>query len=231
MNILFEISDSVLLTIFCVIVAFLLVIVIIFKILNNKLKVKPISEDERFDNELKIVNVDESKVSLTDEQKKAKEELERVFNKMSEDLKKQNETTKDDIDEFERQQEESAIISYQELMAEAEKLKANANEYERKTEESADMKVSSAMNTYEEHSKQLSLNIEEEKPVYQGFKNSDIISPIYGIQNKPVKNKKNVTFSKTNDIIGDAYNEIDSDEEKMENTQFLNSLKEFRKNL
>ncbi len=226
MNILFEISDSVLMIIACIAIVIFIIIAIIFKVVNNKLKVKPISEDERFDNEINAVKIDDN--TLTDEQKKAKEELERVFNQMNEDLKKQNETTKGDIDEFERQQEENAIISYQELMAEAEKLKAKASEYEKTAEEKADMEVSSAMNTYES-SKQLSLDIEEEKP-YRGFKNSDIISPIYGIQNKNAR-KKTETFSKTNDIINSAYNEIDSDEEKMENTQFLNSLKEFRKNL
>ncbi len=229
MNILFEIADSILIAIALVIVLILIIIAVIYKIVNNKMKVKPISEDERYDNDIQFVNVDEPNVSLTDEQAKAKEELERVFNQMSEDLKKQNETSKDDIDEFERQQEESAIISYQELMAEAEKLKATANEYERQAEENADMKVSSAINTFEEHSKQLDI---EQKPVHQGFKNSDIISPIYGIQNKTAKKiKKQDPVFKTNSIIGDAYNEINNDEEKMENKQFLNSLKEFRKNL
>lgn len=226
MNILFEIADSTLMIIGAILVAILLVAFIIFKIVSNKTKVKPIDENERFD-------IDEtntkSEVALTEEQKKAKEELERVFNQMSSDLEKQ-EPTKDEIDEFERKQEENAIISYKQLMEEAKKLKEKADEYEQEADKVADMKIDDAINTYEKHSKINASEIETSKPqeAYQGFKNSDIISPIYGIQ-KEKKDKKITTKFKTNDIISKAYNEVD--EEREENTQFLNSLKEFRKNL
>ncbi len=226
MNILFEIADSTLMIIGAILVAILLVAFIIFKIVSNKTKVKPIDENERFD-------IDEtntkSEVALTEKQKKAKEELERVFNQMSSDLEKQ-EPTKDEIDEFERKQEENAIISYKQLMEEAKKLKEKADEYEQEADKVADMKIDDAINTYEKHSKINVSEIETSKPqeAYQGFKNSDIISPIYGIQ-KEKKDKKITTKFKTNDIISKAYNEVD--EEREENTQFLNSLKEFRKNL
>lgn len=226
MNILFEIADSTLMIIGAILVAILLVAFIIFKIVSNKTKVKPIDENERFD-------IDEtntkSEVALTEKQKKAKEELERVFNQMSSDLEKQ-EPTKDEIDEFERKQEENAIISYKQLMEEAKKLKEKADEYEQEADKVADMKIDDAINTYEKHSKINTSEIETSKPqeAYQGFKNSDIISPIYGIQ-KEKKDKKITTKFKTNDIISKAYNEVD--EEREENTQFLNSLKEFRKNL
>ena len=226
MNILFEIADSTLMIIGAILVAILLVAFIIFKIVSNKTKVKPIDENERFD-------IDEtntkSEVALTEKQKKAKEELERVFNQMSSDLEKQ-EPTKDEIDEFERKQEENAIISYKQLMEEAKKLKEKADEYEQEADKVADMKIDDAINTYEKHSKINVSEIETSKPqeAYQGFKNSDIISTKYGIQ-KEKKDKKITTKFKTNDIISKAYNEVD--EEREENTQFLNSLKEFRKNL
>ena len=226
MNILFEIADSTLMIIGAILVAILWGAFIIFKIVSNKTKVKPIDENERFD-------IDEtntkSEVALTEKQKKAKEELERVFNQMSSDLEKQ-EPTKDEIDEFERKQEENAIISYKQLMEEAKKLKEKADEYEQEADKVADMKIDDAINTYEKHSKINASEIETSKPqeAYQGFKNSDIISPIYGIQ-KEKKDKKITTKFKTNDIISKAYNEVD--EEREENTQFLNSLKEFRKNL
>ena len=226
MNILFEIADSTLMIIGAILVAILLGAFIIFKIVSNKTKVKPIDENERFD-------IDEtntkSEVALTEKQKKAKEELERVFNQMSSDLEKQ-EPTKDEIDEFERKQEENAIISYKQLMEEAKKLKEKADEYEQEADKVADMKIDDAINTYEKHSKINASEIETSKPqeAYQGFKNSDIISPIYGIQ-KEKKDKKITTKFKTNDIISKAYNEVD--EEREETTQFLNSLKEFRKNL
>ena len=142
-----------------------------------------------------------SEVALTEKQKKAKEELERVFNQMSSDLEKQ-EPTKDEIDEFERKQEENAIISYKQLMEEAKKLKEKADEYEQEADKVADMKIDDAINTYEKHSKINVSEIETSKPqeAYQGFKNSDIISPIYGIQKekKDKKIKNQVTLQTVN---------------------------------
>ena len=68
--------------------------------------------------------------------------------------------------------------------------------------------------------------MEEKKEEHHGFKNSDIISPIYGIQ----KEKKKSSLKRTNDgIIGRAYEK--SNMESEQNIDFLNSLKEFRKNL
>ena len=142
---------------------------------------------------------------------------------MSIDLEKQEEKP-DDIDEFEKEQEENAIISYQELMAAAEKLKKQADTYEAHIEDKADTKVHEVMNTYKEHNSKNTL--EEKKEEHHGFKNSDIISPIYGIQ----KEKKKSSLKRTNDgIIGRAYEK--SNMESEQNIDFLNSLKEFRKNL
>lgn len=209
MNILFEIADRDLMIIGAIFLLILIIAFIVFKKYNESNKVEPIPEDERFDSEIEVKEI--SNDELTDEQKKAKEELQKLYNQMSMDLE-ESEPTKDEIDEFERQQEENAIISYQELMAEAEKLKANADTYEKKAEEKADTYVDEAINTY------------RKKEAYQGFKNSEIISPIYGIQSEK-KSEKVSTNNKTNDIISRAY------EEKEDNIDFLNSLKEFRKNL
>ena len=232
MNILFEIADRDLIIIGIIFLAILVVATIIFKVAIKGDRVKPISEDERFDNEDNLEeamkqNVDTQVNDMTDEQKKAKEELERVYMQMSADLDKQEEQ-KDNIDEFEREQEENAIISYQELMAQAEKLKKQADQYEAHVESQTDMKVHEAMNTYNEHA-----HVESVKPMkkeeYHGFKNSDIISPIYGIQ-KDTKEKSSPK-SQSNGIIGRAYEEINTESEKENNIDFLNSLKEFRRNL
>ncbi len=230
MNILFEIADRDLMIIGAIFLAILLIAFIVFKVVTKANKVKPISEDERFDNEENIedrIKVTEVTQEETEEQKKAKEELERVYMQMSADLEKQEsepiEVKEDHIDEFERKQEENAIISYQELMAKAEQLKKEANKYETHTESAADMKVKEAMNTYQKHtSKKVS-----EKEAYHGFKNSDIISPIYGIQ----KEKKDLSKTQSNDIISKAYEEMNTKSENEKNIDFLNSLKEFRKNL
>lgn len=231
MNILFEIADRDLMIIGAVLVVILFLILIIFKSALNRHKVKPISEDVRFDNEDNLEEVKEEvkPIELTEEQKKAKAELERVYEQMSADLEKQEEKH-DDIDAFEREQEENAIISYQELMTAAEKLKKEANGYEAYTEDSADMRVNEAMNTYKEHTENALKKQEEEKSVYQGFKNSDIISPIYGIQRENTKEKSSPKPQR-NGIIGRAYEEVNPEGENEKNVDFLNSLKEFRKNL
>lgn len=231
MNILFEIADRDLIIIGIIFVAIIVVATIIFKVAVRGKKVKPISEDERFDSEdnleddIKVEQVIE-KPALTDEQKVAKEELERVYQQMSMDLEKQEEKT-DDIDEFEREQEENAIISYQELMAQAEKLKQETSKYEKHAENNADIKVNAAMDTYKEHTLKTNLEPEPKKESH-GFKNSDIISPIYGIQRD---GEKSLPKKQSNGIIGRAYEESLVKSEKEQNIDFLNSLKEFRKNL
>ena len=232
MNILFEIADRDLMIIGIILVAILIVATVIFKAAFRGNKVKPISEDDRFDNEdneeIQSKELIKPKLELTDEQKAAKAELERVYEQMSADLEKQEEKP-DNIDEFEREQEENAIISYQELMAKAEKLKEEANKYEANVENSADMKVLEAMNTYQEHTSK-DVSKKTEKSTYNGFKNSEIISPIYGVQReKPMV--KSSTKPQSNGIISRAYEEINPESEKEQNVDFLNSLKEFRKNL
>lgn len=231
MNILFEIADRDLMIIGAILVVVLVVALIIFKAVMKKNKVMPISDDVRFDNEEngeEEIKEEIKPAELTEEQKQAKAELERVYEQMSADLEKQEEKH-DDIDAFEREQEENAIISYQELMAAAEKLKQEANGYEAHVEDKADMRVNEAMNTYKEHTEK-AIKKQEEKPAYHGFKNSEIISPIYGIQREN-SGEKSSPKPQRNGIIGRAYEEVNPESENEKNVDFLNSLKEFRKNL
>lgn len=219
MNLLFEIADRDLIIIGLILTVILIIATLVFRYVNRNNRVRPISENERFDNDepiVKPVNID-----LTDEQKKAKEELERVFNQMSADLENQT-PTMEEIDDFEREQEENAIISYKELMRQAgQNVEEPINE------------VTNIKNNIEEKYTEKTIN--EEKPIskgYQGFKNSDIISPIYGIQaNSEKKQEKTFSNSKTRDIIANAYEKTSNNDETIQNMDFLNSLKEFRKNL
>lgn len=229
MNILFEIPDTLIIGV----IAFVLLIIIIvaFFIKARSRKVKPISEDDRYDRDfLEEVEPREIKVEkITDEQLAAKAELEKVYKRMSEDLERQN-NAKDEIEDFERQQEESAIISYQELIKQSDKLK---KEYE--TIEKVPAKKHREETLKIEEKDEDKKPKKSEKTKYgqnKGFKSSDIVSPIYGIQsNKNMLKQKNSTKSKKSDIISKAYNEKEFDEEKTQNIDFLNSLKEFRKNL
>ena len=236
MNILFEISDKLLIIIGLIVILLITIGVIVFKALNRK-KIKPIEEDERYDidvdDNFDSLSIDDffneereiPKEELTDEQIEAKEELQRVYEMMSEDLENDNEK-KDEIDEFERRQEEDAIISYQELMKRADELKLEANNYEEVYEKSADMSVEDILNSYEKD-----IHVNRDYPSKK-FKNSEIVSPIYGVQSNKdmVRMKKRKPNVKKSDIISKAYEE-DFDEEKTQNLEFLKSLREFRKNL
>ncbi|MBR3362542.1 MAG: hypothetical protein IKG40_01295 [Bacilli bacterium] len=220
MYLLFEIPDSVLIVAAIIIILLFAIIFIIIKATSRK--VKPIDEDERYDSDEEyIVPVEER----SDEQIKAKEELQRVFNQMNADLEKQK-TEVSDIDDFEREQEENAIISYQELLAHAEKLKKEADEYEKIAEERANTKMDDAINKKEVRDK---VSIEDKK---KAFRSSEIVSPIYGIQsNKNMVRQKKSSNSKKSGIIGKAYEQERFEKEETQNLDFLNSLKEFRKNL
>lgn len=224
MYLLFEIPDSVLIIIGIIIVLIIAIIAIIIKASSRK--IKPISEDERYDSGDELIpSIDNHDEQRTEEQIKAKEELQKVFNQMNADLEKQK-TEVIDIDDFEREQEENAIISYQELLAHAEKLKKEADEYEKIAEEKADTKMDDAINKKEMRDK---VSIEEKK---KAFRSSEIVSPIYGIQsNKNMVRQKKSSNNKKSGIIGKAYEQERFEKEETQNLDFLNSLKEFRKNL
>lgn len=238
MNILFEIPDALIIGIIAVIV--LIIIIVAFFIRAHSRKVKPIGEEERYDKEeIDEIEVKEiTKEEMTDDQLEAKKELERLYQKMSEDLEKQN-SASDEIEEFEKEQEENAIISYQELMAQADKLKEEAKKYEKTAEDKADMKVREAIQTFKKRDiKKSKKEMNRSKPneskygTNKGFKSSDIISPIYGVQsNKKMLKKKTDANKEKSDIISKAYEKKQFEDEKTQNLDFLNSLKEFRKNL
>ena len=225
MDLLLEIADRDLIFIALAFLGVVIFVVIIVYIVKRN-KVKPLSEEERYDRE-------EKPVELTEEQKQAKAELERVFNMMSADLEAEEEEISP-IDEFEREQEENAIISYQELIKQAkakgqikeEPAKIKEDNFEALEEESYPKPSYQAV--YETHEEELYskpsyqeiYETYEEKPVEEKkkFKNSEFISPIFGIQNG------NPSYPTVKKI--DRSKKVED-----ENTQFLNSLKEFRENL
>ncbi len=214
MYVLFEISDKTLIIIGIIFVLICLILFFLFRWFLNKHKPEPIGEEERFDKEDDLVE----KKELTEEQIKAKEELERVYNQMSADLEA-SEPTRDEIDDFEREQEENAIISYKELMKQASRLKEEATKEEAKDVAVTQLNIDDVM---EEEPKK--------KEVYHGFKNSDIISPIYGIQREK-KPGYHEQVNRTMTINHEKEDKESVDKQQEEMNDFLNSLKEFRKNL
>ena len=208
MDLLLEIADRDLIFIALAFLGVVIFVVIIVYIIKRN-KVKPLPEEERYDRE-------EKPVELTEEQKQAKAELERVFNMMSADLEAEEEEISP-IDEFEREQEENAIISYQELIKQA---KAKGQIKEEPVEIKEDNFEALEEESYPKPSYQEVYETHEEKPVEEKkkFKNSEFISPIFGIQNG------NPSYPTVKKI--DRSKKVED-----ENTQFLNSLKEFRENL
>ena len=217
MMLLFEIADKDLIFLALAFLALIIFGVIIFYVVTKSNKVVPIDDDDRFDSD----EDDDfySEVELTNEQREAKEELERVYNKMSADLERETkeaasaEVEINNIDAFEREQEENAIISYQELLKHAEAQKKMVP----RREEYSGYDEKPKMHERE----QLSFEIDKEIEAPKKFKNSEIISPIFGIQSEgkhvqrqPLKQKK-----------------VTSKNNQGENEEFLNSLKEFRKKL
>ena len=236
MYFLFEMPDVFLIVLGLV---FLLIIGVLFIVFKSHNKVKPISEDDRYDHdeiEIKKISSDE----LTAEQKQAKDELEKVFNQMSEDLDKQK-VSEEVIDSFEKEQEENAIISYQELLEHAEKLKNQPVKYEkaqlekpRKVEFEKPRTIEFEKPRKTEAVRSEKVEVIDSKPVKtkKSFKSSDIVSPIYGVQsNKNMVRQKKDTNRKKSDIISKAYEQESFEKEETQNLDFLNSLKEFRKNL
>lgn len=209
MNILFEIADRDLILFGFILTTVILLGIIIFWAVNKGKIVltEEIIEEQKLE-----------KPELTEEQKAAKAELERVFNQMSADLEAKNESQP--IETFEREQEENAIISYQELIKQVEKKQEIKKEQPAENIEESKPEI--------EKIEQMELDFEEPKK----FKNSDIISPIFGIQKennyqkKPKEEKIEEPF-----VARHAYESIKKDYEDENNKDFLNSLKEFRKNL
>ena len=96
MNILLEIADKDLIIIALATTTVIILGIVIFYIANKNVKIRNIFFEEE---EVK----ERPKAPLTEEQQKAKSELERVFNQMSADLETKS-PRQTEIDYFERQQ-------------------------------------------------------------------------------------------------------------------------------
>lgn len=220
MNILFEITDKDIMFIGLFSVGIILFGVVIFYVLSKGEKEEYIIEDEPIKEEDSKELFEDIKPT-TKEQQEAKDELERVFKQMSADLETKNAAPKA-IEKFEQEQEENAIISYQELIKQAEEKRNNPlkdlDEIEEIEEEVAEP-IEEVKPTLTEKKVKLSdEKVQDEKT----FHNSEIISPIFGVQS-PMEYKEAKAKKETEKI--NAYYDGN------DNLDFLNSLKEFRNNL
>lgn len=202
MNILFEIADKDIMFIGFFGVGIVLFGVIIFYVLSRSekkgIKDEPLVEEEPIEKREEFF---EDIKPSTKEQQEAKDELERVFKQMSEDLEEKEPSSKT-VRDFEREQEENAIISYQELIKQAEAKRNNP------------LKDLAELEEMEEVKEKPKKDVKKDK----NFISSEIISPIFGTQ-KPEEYKEDMRKKKK-----DLY-------EDTTNLEFLKNLKDFRDNL
>lgn len=164
-----------------------------------------------------------------------KREVEEMLMKMQKDLEA---TPEDVVTNFENEQEENSIISYQELLKSVKEKKENEIKVTPvKIEEEEKIEI-------EEFDNEDTLQLDLEKESDKKFKNTDFISPIFGRQDSKIKyptvpklkrEEQEETLSLFDSLDID-YEEKIVDTKKLEaeikkNDDFLKALKEFRKNL
>lgn len=168
-------------------------------------------------------------------------DLEAVLDKMQEDV---NKTKVDEVKSFEEEQEEKAIISYQELLKAVKRDVDDVTKVEIPSEEKPvvveDEEAKVQIMPEEVIEKSVTTPVvetmeEKETRKPSKFQNSEFISPIYGRVNNDVKYPKIPAFREKQEpinheddlektIVFDAIKNDDNDE-------FLKALKEFRNNL
>ena len=218
----------------CIIIVLIIIATVLFIIASNQKNRKKIKDDfveaERVEDELNKI-----------EETSQSNELEEILKKMQEDIDLKPE---DVVRKFEEEQEEKAIISYQELVDNVKLGKIEVIDDEESDinfVENLDLEEDQepVLSTVEENS---SVTPEMLKEVIQTisdssikeepkkFKNSEFISPIYGIMDT---NLQYPTVKKSETILDlmntKDYNELTEEIKRQE--EFLNALKEFRNNL
>jgi len=219
----------------CIIIVLVIIATILFIIASNQKNRKKIKDDyveaERIEAELEKI-----------EETPQSNELENILKKMQEDMDLKPE---DVVKKFEEEQEEKAIISYQELVDNVKSGKIEViddEETDTNFVESLNMEEASepiVVSTLDETSsvtpemvKEAIQNISDSsvKEEPKKFKNSAFISPIYGVMTENLEYPKVKKNENILDIMNTKdYNELTEEIKKQED--FLNALKEFRNNL
>lgn len=170
---------------------------------------------------------DEVKITQINEEEKPKANLEEVLEKMQADLDKKE----DVVAIFEQEQEEKAIISYQELLQSKNKNVEGSNKELLSVIEQISNPDTNIYEEVEEPIEAIPTPLEEPKK----FKTTDFISPVYGKQNSNIEYPKIPNFNELKEAKNnielekkvDTFEELDSNH----NDAFLNALKEFRSHL
>ena len=219
----------------CILIVLVIIATILFIIASNQRNRKKIKDDyvqaEKVEAELEKI-----------EEAPQSSELEDILKKMQEDIDLKPE---DVVKKFEEEQEEKAIISYQELVDNVKSGRIEVIDDEESdvnfveclevdlTEEPIietieDEESSVTPEMLKEAIQSISESSVKEEP--KKFKNSEFISPIYGVMEN---NLEYPTVKKSETVLDimntKDYNELTEEIKKQE--EFLNTLKAFRNNL
>ena len=218
----------------CIIIGLIILTSILLILATNEKKRRKIKTDfevaEKVEEEL---NSEEPSVVTN--------KLEEILQKMQEDIDTKPE---DVVRKFEEEQEEKAIISYQELVDNVKAGKIEVVDDEESNVnyvENLNMEINSEpiMEISDEESsvtpqmvkdavENIIVSSVKEEP--KKFKKSEIISPIFGVMEEKFEYPKIKKSENILDIMNTRdYNELTEEIKRQE--EFLNALKEFRRNL
>lgn len=217
----------------CIIIGLLILNTILLIVATNQRKRRKIKNDfveaERIEEELE--KVEDTKIS---------NELEDILKKMQADMEV---TPEDVVRKFEEEQEEKAIISYQELVD-----NVKAGKIEVIDDEESEINFVEGLDIIEDTEPVMTIEEKEEvtpemvkeaiesiskesiKEEPKKFKQSEFISPVFGKMEPTFEYPKVKRTENTLDLLNtNDYNELSEEIKKQED--FLNALKEFRNNL
>ena len=237
--------------VFGIIIALLLLNIILIIVIVNQRKRKKIKAD--FKEIEDIVNDDSSDIEEDTYKPEVAFELEQILEKMQKDVEVPPEEV---VRKFEEEQEKNAIISYQELLDSVNNNKISIEEDEDgeidyvarlESELNLDNTFDNPQSTIEtpifdttlestdNYANKSHLDIIDELDIDEKpkkFKNSEVISPVFGRDIPNYEYKKINSFANTNNkveveqVAGDTI-----DKEIKKNEDFLKALIEFRNNL
>ena len=175
------------------------------------------------------------------ERRREQVDLAAMLEKMQKDLEGQN---KEEVVDFEQEQEETSIISYKELKKAVESF----TEDEERAQEQSPISVQEVLSLKEAHDEEIKkredpiLSMLQEQPSpktvvveetkeepseeHKKFQNTEFISPVYGRQEQKSDYPHIPAYQEQEEVLT-----VLDTEENTHNEQFLNELKDFRKQL
>lgn len=154
--------------------------------------------------------------------------IEEVLKAMQVDLEKQKYET---IDRYEEEQEENAVISYQELLNRKMALSNEEIPMKQVEEEIEEEKASSSYLDELPNFKDIVLEPIPDRNEERPFMNSEFVSPIFGRLSSNVDYPTVKKTSITEELIKAEVISAEDTDKLNDNDEFLNTLKEFRRNL